>query len=234
VRAAREQRVSWTAVLSLIVFPGLWSGFFLAVCPSNDRSLSGAIASTYAFSIGTVTYLSMHGRRTLGSPFGLLRLLGGVLAIFAISTTFWAHHAITWDPIGEGADAGWQPWIKEDHAYSNGQGEIASIRFATCDYTGSDVPFDFGTYSSVFIFVHKVGVTNTHENLALRYEGGGSYPWLWPKLTWKGPASLQITALEDITQVSKERTRVDGVSIQYSLGRADEPPMTFWDRLWNT
>jgi len=163
---------------------------------------------------------------------GTLRAVAIVTAVIvACFIGLRIYGIFSWDPIGQGTDDGWgYAWKTEEIArLSNGKHKVVSLRRAWC----SDGPLTGMVYTSFFVFVHETGTAETPESLVLRYEptevGWGRS--VWPRLTWQTPSLLRIAVSSGaIEQLTKQRFAVDGVRIEYDLGQAQEPAMTFWQR----
>jgi hypothetical protein len=100
----------------------------------------------------------------------------------------------------------------------NGSGYIAVVREANC-------PADFAQGTVYYVlFVHKLGVPNTVDNLVLQYEPG--YPGFPgydvsppPVAHWSTELHLDISAPGILLGVQTHRTRIRDISISYSIGK---------------
>jgi hypothetical protein len=121
------------------------------------------------------------------------------------------------DPIGQTTDNppgyAWGPCERfELPSTFNKNGTVASARFTECPIVYVDSDFMY------FVFVHKIGESDSRENLVLRFHSAdGTDATI--RVAWLDNARLKISAW-NVGVITKQRTMIEGTSIVYSI----DPP----------
>lgn len=136
----------------------------------------------------------------------LIVLLFAVVAFVAL--------AVEWLQNRNDPQGGSNPWCEDYDAPSipNGAGMVVSIHTTICTTLGTDV----GTY----VHIHSLNASPNRKSLAFRFSPAGVDV---PNIKWIAPDIVRIT-IDHVSQVSKMRNMVNGVRVQYVIGKQDYPP----------
>jgi hypothetical protein len=120
---------------------------------------------------------------------------------------------LTWDPIGEASDLGPGSSPCEVTAFKQIRSDhqsVAELRRSWCD-------FGFGgSVTRYFVFVHRIGESDTRGNLVFRYNAMYSGYDKPPALQWRSANMLSVIVdRRSVAEITKQKRLQDNVTIIY-------------------
>lgn len=216
-----ETRNAWSRIPDFVIFPGFWLLGIAALCITQTPH-----AWAFASAFGIAAYALNVARRSYrdkswewGRAWLSVVIVGVIVAVSAIVIPLTYFYA-TSQPIGDSSeyDAFNGVCARNERVVPSGGGIIATLRQVEC--TGAPIVPPTRDY---FVFIHRVGASDSRANLVLRYrQGSDDADWVTaPRLTWKDASSLSIAMGVPTTMFNYPtmmRTDIGGTKITYSVG----------------
>ena len=209
-------------ILDFVVFPGFWLLGIAALCITQIPH-AWAVASALgiaAYALNMARRLYRHKSLKWGRAWLSVVMVGVIVVISAIVIPLTYLYA-TSQPIGERTeyDAFNGVCARNESAVPSADGTVAMLRQVEC--TGAPIIPPTRDY---FVFIHRVGASDSRANLVLRYrEGSDDADWVTaPRLTWKAASSLSIAIGVPTTMFNYPtmmRTDIGGTRVTYSVGK---------------
>src|ERR1700693_5093101 len=115
------------------------------------------------------------------------------------------------NPIGDVSDRNWDKESCRTSDFMTRPNEVGMVAVARDSFCS----FGFGVgVKNFYVFVRPAREKNSRENLVLRFEGIHGMPP--PLLKWLTNSRLRISYAADVSQVTRQASNVDGITIEYN------------------